>query len=37
MWDINELTLTCIECRWQLAFPLELFLWGWWAKEELAT
>jgi len=37
MWEIDELTLTCTECRWQLAVPIELVLSGWWAKEKLAT
>jgi hypothetical protein len=35
-WDINELTLTCIECRWLLAVPINFVLWGWWTVQEQA-
>ena len=35
-WDINELTLTCIECQWQLAVPINFVLPRWWTVQEQA-
>lgn len=32
--DLEDPTLVCPECRWQLGIPIELVASGWWTNQD---